>query len=178
LALIPTDLAYGLLDENKPEEALAASQKGIDLDPQSPSAHSAKCYILESMKKPDEAKVECDSSLSILRNLVETDPNNASSLVRLGFILRRMGKAQEAMTAFQAAVDIAPHDVLTHIDLGRGLLAGGDRARAMTEFQAAILLDPNLPSAHEDLSVLLHQMGDHVGADLEADKASALRELQ
>jgi tetratricopeptide (TPR) repeat protein len=173
-----TDLSYGLLDENKPQEALAASQEGIELDPQSPPAHSAKCYILDAMKKLDEAKVECETSLSILKKLVETDPYNASAWARLGFILRRMGRWREAMTAFRATIEIAPHDVLTHIDLGRGLLLEGDLIHAMAEFQVAITLNPNLPSAHEDLGALLHKMGDHVGADLEADKALALREGQ
>jgi tetratricopeptide (TPR) repeat protein len=173
-----TGLGYGLLDENKPEEALAASQKGVDLDPQSPGAHSAKCYVLSAMKKPDEAKTECETAISIIQKIIEADPYNASSLARLGFILRRMGRSPEALAAFQAAIEVAPHDVLTHIDLGRSLLVKGDRARAMAEFQAAIKLNPNLPSAHEDLGALLHQMGDHVGADLEADKALALRESQ
>lgn len=173
-----TGLGYGLLDENKPEEALGASQKGIDLDPQSPGAHSAKCYVLNAMKKTDEAKVECGTALSILQKMVEADPYNASSLARLGFILRRMGRSQEAVMAFQTALEFAPHDVLTHIDLGRSLLVKGDRTHAMAEFQAAIALNPDLPSAHEDLGALLHQMGDHVGADLEADKALALRERQ
>jgi Flp pilus assembly protein TadD len=47
---------------------------------------------------------------------------------------------------------------------------------AMAEFQIAIILNPNLPSAHEELGIVLHRLGDHVGADLEADKALALRE--
>ena len=173
-----TSLSYGLLNENKPKEALAASQKGIDLDPQSPSAHSAKCYMLNAMEKADEAKVECGTALSILWKLVRTDPYNASSLVRLDFALRRMGKPRVATMAFQKALEIAPHDVLTHIDLGRSLLVAGDRARALAEFQTVIKLDPNVPSAHEDLSAVLHQMGDHVGADLEADKALTLHEVK
>ena len=169
-----TNLSYGLLNENKPEEALAASQKGIDLDPRSPGAHLAKCSVLAAIKKPDEATLECVTSLSIIQKIVEADPYNASSLARLGFILRRMGRSREAMMAFRATLEVAPHDVLTHIDLGRGLLLDGDVIHALAEFRAAIALNPNLPSAHEDLGRGLLKDGDLIHALAEFQAVIAL----
>ena len=140
-----------------------------------PDDHSGKCYLLGT-EKPEEAKAECETAIFLLRRAIESNHYDPTSLVRLGVFLRKLGQNRKAIEAFRTALQIAPHDVLARVDLGRTELLDGDDNDALDEFQIVIKQKPNWPSAHEDLSAALHKAGDHVGSDLEADKALALRE--
>jgi Flp pilus assembly protein TadD len=129
-----------------------------------------------AQRNPRKPKPNARQRFSFLRRAIESNHYDPTSLVRLGVFLRKLGQNRKAIEAFRTALQIAPHDVLARVDLGRTELLDGDDNDALDEFQIVIKQKPNWPSAHEDLSAALHKAGDHVGSDLEADKALALRE--
>jgi hypothetical protein len=71
-----------------------------------------------------------------------------------GFVLLRMGRAEEAVRAFQRAVDEQPDDSSRRLNLAAALFAAGQPAQAKANAEKAIALEPLL----EDAYVLLAEI--------------------
>lgn len=75
-----------------------------------------------------------------LRELLERDPQDASSWFSLGRTLLELSRADEAIEPFRRAVAIEPDYTAAHRDLGRALLAAGDARGALHAFERAAAL--------------------------------------
>jgi Flp pilus assembly protein TadD len=75
----------------------------------------------------------------------------------LGVIYVRTSRFTEAVSSFEQAVSLLPHDAMTHYNFGLSLACAREYDRAEQEVRRALELDPKNTSAQTLLGVLLHR---------------------
>src|SRR5438093_1055466 len=76
------------------DEAIAELQKAVELDPDHDGAWTALGYVYETRRKPDEA-------VEIYRRAAKANPDNPAFVERLGDLLIRLGRFQEAQAEIE-----------------------------------------------------------------------------
>ena len=102
------------------------------------------------------------------------EPRNASAHHNRGVVLEKLGRLEDAVEAFDAAVDcgMAP-DAETHHARGTNARHRGDHAAAVAAFSAALKLDPHHRTARANRAYARRKIGDFVGARRDYGKALA-----
>jgi len=77
----------------------------------------------------------------------------------LANVLRRMGRLQEAATAYRQAIALAPGYALAHANLAIALLDLRDPQQAIAACRAALALQPNSPQVHNTLGTACRDLG-------------------
>jgi Flp pilus assembly protein TadD len=75
----------------------------------------------------------------------------------LGVIYVRTSRFNDAVTSFEQAASLLPHDATTHYNFGLSLACASEFDRAEQEVHKALELDPQNPSAQVLWSVLQHR---------------------
>ncbi|HEV2845955.1 MAG TPA: sulfatase-like hydrolase/transferase, partial [Thermoanaerobaculia bacterium] len=99
------------------------------------------------------AKVQegkCPEALPQLQAIVKRDPHNAPALSLAGFCLRRAGRHESALNAFQQAARESPASANPAAGAGAALLALGRKDEAEKELRRALALDPSHTEAATD----------------------------
>ncbi|KAI7861037.1 hypothetical protein BDC45DRAFT_430253 [Circinella umbellata] len=94
---------YGelLVDQQKVPEAIEAFGKAIELDPKNPLPYINKAMLMyQAMGDANEATNLCKKAL-------EFDPACDAAVASLAQILLELGKADEALTYYETAIDLA-----------------------------------------------------------------------
>lgn len=120
------------------------------------------------------AKVQegkCPEALPQLQAIIKRDPHNVPALSLAGFCLRRAGRHESALNAFQQASRENPTAANPAAGAGAALLALKRPAEAEKELRRALTLDPSHPEAAADLARLLRSRGDAAGAMRALDAA-------
>ena len=104
----------------------------------------------------------------------EQGPASAELFTNLGSALQAKGNYNEAINAFQSAIEINPGFALAHNNLGNALRAAGDQDAAGSAFLRAIEFAPNFALAHYNLGDLLHAQGRQDEAITSMRRALAL----
>jgi protein O-GlcNAc transferase len=115
------------------------------------------------------------AAANAVHRLVVTNPNDAEAMALLGLALSAMGRADEAVRAFQAVAALKPKDGAAQSDLAVSLLRAGDPHAALAAARRAIALAPTAPEPHANLGHahnFLHQSEEAIAA---FRKALALR---
>ncbi len=99
-----------------------------------------------------------DLAVEWLARAVRQGPK-AEYLSSLGVALQRLGRREEALKAFDKAVQLNPEDAGLWSNLGNILLDLGRSADALLSFQHALTLDPRHWDAAYKSGVLLYQAG-------------------
>jgi tetratricopeptide (TPR) repeat protein len=73
----------------------------------------------------------------------------------LGVAYVKTDRYQDAISSFEQAVTLLPHDAMTHYSFGLALVCAGDYERATQEVQRAVELDPKNARMRERLNELL-----------------------
>jgi tetratricopeptide (TPR) repeat protein len=110
----------GIYDtQKKPKEAAAAYKRSLDIDPDNTDAKRGLANALVVSGKVAEAG-------KVYENLVQTDPQDAQSLIRAADIERREGKYDEALATLKKAKaivtdnpELSYNEALTYDSLGR-----------------------------------------------------------
>lgn len=102
-------------------------------------------------------------------NLGERD-----AIARRAEVLRRLGRADEALGALRRAVAANPSSALARRGLAIALVQAGDLPGARREFETAVAHDANDWEAHVGLGNVLLAMQDPRGAAAQHEKAIAL----
>jgi len=100
-----------------------------------------------------------DSETLWLRTLACT-ANNDLAHYALGNDLYERGKLDEAITQYQAALQIRPHYADAENNLGLVLYAKGNVDEAIAHYQTALQIRPRYAEAHNNLGVALLQKGN------------------
>ena len=95
----------------------------------------------------------------ILPKVVDWLPEKPGAWYRLGVILRLAGKNDEAIAAYQRAIELDPKDAYPHNGLGNVYWALGCYDEAIAAYQRAIELDPKVAAPHNGLGNVYAQMG-------------------
>ena len=102
---------------------------------------------LEREEKGGEAE-------ALYRKILDANPENYSVLVKLGTLLQRTGRLEEARKRFLAARDLNPAYVHAHYNLASMALAEGDPVAAEAGFRRVVELDPGHGDARLQLARL------------------------
>ena len=94
-------------------------------------------------------------NLAFSRQWLRTDPDSVNAHYNLGFGLAQLGRHQEAVQAYERALEIEPDYGFAHNNLGNALDKVGNRQEAIGHFRKALELDPTYAEAHHNLANVL-----------------------
>jgi tetratricopeptide (TPR) repeat protein len=103
-------------------------------------------------KEPERAVAE-------LASAVQESPQSLELAMALGDLYSKLGRGDDACTAYAHAVEIAPDDPRAVAALGAALLRKGDTAKAADTLRRALELDPKNVEAKNNLGALLAGSG-------------------
>lgn len=113
-------------------------------------------------------------AISLLRQLIPSDPQNADARLLLGSLLMEAGDQPESIEQLTAAVRLRPRSAEAENALGEAYNHFSETAAARAAFQRAVELDPRYGIAQLNLGQLLLQQGNLVGAASHLDRAIGL----
>lgn len=126
-----------LLAKNQYDRAIADLDQAIRLDPDYPAAYNNRCWAI-AIAGRDLAKAltDCDRALRL-------DPGNAEALDSRGFVKLRLGRTEEAIADYTAALDRNPK--LASSRYGRGVARlKTDAAAGNADISAAKAIQPDI----------------------------------
>ena len=100
------------------------------------------------------------NSETLWTHTLASTTGNVAAHNNLGEALREMGRTDEAMAQFRAALQIQPNSAKAHNNLGSILAQKNEADAAIAQFEKALQLQPRNWQAHGNLaSVLFYQKG-------------------
>ena len=134
---------------------------------------SAGCQKKEEPKVQapyPSTRIYSQDEIRLLENAAAQDPKNFSAWTNLGNALMDSRRYQEAVNAYQKALELDQDKVDVRVDMGTCFKNIGQFDRAVEEYRKALTIDPRHVNAHRNLGVVL-------GFDL-GDKKEAIKELE
>ncbi|WP_218461046.1 tetratricopeptide repeat protein [Rickettsia sp. TH2014] len=127
----------------KYEEALEAYDKAIELNSQCTEAYLGKWYILEEQEKNAEA-------LEVYIKTEELKIPNTDSYIHFqsGNALDNLKRYEEAIQAFDKAIELKPDDAVAYYNKGNALNILERYEEAIVAYDKAIDLDPDYAEAY------------------------------
>ena len=175
------NLGVAYYHDGKIEQAIAAYQTAIQLEPSFAEAYGGLGVIYWRTGDLDAAIRHCQKAIKIApeniefhqnltqiywqkgmydraaigyRIILELNPSDENALHHLGIILLSKQEYHEAVSCFQKVLQRNPNNVLTHGALGTAYHRLGEIGLAIHEFQEVLRLDPQNPNAREMLKRL------------------------
>ncbi|MCX6927392.1 MAG: tetratricopeptide repeat protein [Verrucomicrobia bacterium] len=145
-------LAMALVEQQQYNEAIAACQEALKIDPLLAPAHSTIGLALTRLGQTNEALMQYSEALRIQPTLAEAHYNLANVLVNLGRI-------NEAREHYEASLRTDPSSSDAHNNLAYMLVREGKLAEAESAYKSALALRPGLWQAHFGLASLLIREG-------------------
>jgi TolB-like protein/Tfp pilus assembly protein PilF len=112
-----------LMSQNRPEEAIASTARGLALDPLSPVVRASYGMILYLARQYDRAS-------EILVNAIDTSPAHFLPRLRLGLVRIQQRQFPEAIQHLKSATRLAEESTETQAALAMAYAATGDRKNA------------------------------------------------
>ncbi len=126
---------------------LPAAMAQEELVPPPPSQRLGQQRIVEPLFPPSPEEQAQTTDLQMieqqLREYLEKDPNNEEAMARLGLVLLRQGRAQEAIQYLSERRSERPESAKLAVALGQAYLEAKDVCCALDLFYIAWNLDPN-----------------------------------
>jgi tetratricopeptide (TPR) repeat protein len=170
-----------LLENRKPEEAIAAYGQAARLRPNDPEPHLAAGLVLEKENKFSDAETEYKQALALdpksdaltglaniymrgrrfveaeeyLRKLVTTQPGNAAAHIQLGRVLAAEDKNDDAAAELETGLKLAPQDASAQRDLADVYLAAGKNEKAEAAYRALLTAHANDAELHRSFGQAL-----------------------
>jgi len=185
------DLADSYLDLKRYEEALAAYDQALRLDPNKARAYGNKGNALANLKRYEEALAVFDQALRLDPNYALTyynkgitlaslkryeealaafdqalrlDPNYAPAYGNKGTVLANLKRYEEALAAYDQVLRLDPNNALAYGNKGLALANLKRYEEALVAFDQALRLDPNDARAYTGKEELLRMLGHEGGA--------------
>jgi serine/threonine-protein kinase len=139
--------------------AKAAVDRAVALEPDSPDVHLALGYSHYFLH------LDYERALAEFRLALKARPNDSDVLSSMGFVFRRQGKFQEAVTTLRQAADLDPQSSRMLVSLGETLVLMRDVTEAARYLDRTIALTPEFSGPYsEKARCLLRVGGDVAGA--------------
>lgn len=183
------------LAKDRPEEAATALDKAAQLAPDNTDIlyHRGQAHLLvsrnsyERMFKQDpkswrvhEVLGQIDSDAERYNDAIDEylqaiklAPTQPGLHEELGAVYRRSMKADDADAAFQAELEINPHNALARYERGVLAMERGDGAKGKELIEAAVREKPGLPHADYNLGRAEKLLGNDAAAVAHLEKAIA-----
>lgn len=160
--------------------ALAARDMGrsIELANQALARGFQAPLFLNLSAYADELQGDYDQSLRKLTQAFALAPSDSSIIASMGVCLSKLGRAQEALAAFDTAIGMSPNYALAHSGRGLMLAALMDVERAREALERAVALDPGFAEPVAALAGLASDRGDYDSARAYATRALELEPNQ
>jgi len=149
------DEAYNCLglafrEDGKLDDAIAAFQKAVEINPNCSDAHSNLGLVLLPKGRVDEAIDHCRKALAIRSDYKETHINLGNALVQ-------KDRMDEAITEYREALHLDPDYAEAHNDLANALLAKGQVDEAINQYHIALEIKPDYADARYNLGIALQR---------------------
>ena len=141
-----------LLENTKPEDALAAYRKASELTPKDPEPHLSAGLLQERQKEFSAAEAEYKQVLAV-------DPHSTEAAIGLTNLYMKSGRLGEAEPLLRRLATERPDDSGIHLQLGRVLAAQSKKDDAITEIQTALQLAPADSDAQREIADLYSSAG-------------------
>lgn len=172
----------------KPDEARAAFQQLLAVEPNHGQAMADQAALLDTLGEPDAAALCYQKALAI-------DQDNVAWLAAYGEFLQRRGRDREALTVLEHALQHNPEDITLqeHIQVLRSYASREADARkraalaklkleeqdsvdeAAALVAEALQIYPNCDLAHRVQAAILVRQGQLIQAEVHLERAIALR---
>ena len=160
-------------NENRFEEALAAFQQYLKLDPRSVRGEDNLGLSYQGLGRTEEAVLAFKNAISWQRESLQQ--GNPGPSINLGALLLDENKPEQAISYLAQAAVIAPDYARTHEYLGKAYDRVGQLDKAQGELEKALALEPQSASLHYMLGQVYRKQGLGDKANGEFDRSAALR---
>lgn len=143
----------------KPDRAMAAFERCLELRPGQPIVLLAAARVQRSQRRFDEAA-------ALFREALGRVPDDFGALLDLGRMQLRRGETDEAVELLSAALEVRPRDEVVPELLSAGMLNLGRRDDAIELYRRHLAAEPGLPAVRSALGQLLssaERCGEAVG---------------
>ena len=164
-AEIWSDYGFTMARLGKPQEALAAYAKALELDPACPSAHLNLAVAAIQLGRLADAEAHYRQALPG-RPTAETHNG-------LGYVLARQERMDEAFAEYRKAIEIDPSYAPAYNNLAEGLARQGNDAEAERVYRQSLAVKPSA-SVYTALGTVQRRLGKTAEADALFAKAKAL----
>lgn len=121
------------------------------------------------------ANVQSMDQEKLLKEAITKDPKNVNAWISLGNMMMDSSRFNEAIDAYQKALDIDPKNVDVRVDMGTCYKNIGKPDIAVKEYRKALEFNPQHLHAHQNLGVVLaYDLKDYAQAVKEFEKALAV----
>lgn len=107
---------------------------------------------------------DLDYDIQTAQRTVRTFPNNTYRWIRLGDLLRKAGRYEEAIQAYQVACFLAPGNMPIRNKLANCYVHSGESAKAILLYREVLRQDSTLVNVWVNLGVAYMQMGQRLAA--------------
>jgi len=161
-AVAHSQLAYAYTGAGRHEEARAAYEAALALDPKLAAAHQNLGLLL--------LETDPAAALPHLERAAELLPDRAQPQVLLGAALERLGRSAEAVAQYRRAAARDPQNPDARLALGRLLLALSCAAEAEPELRQVVALRPEFAPARLGLaeSLIAQKKWEQAAGELNA----------
>jgi predicted aspartyl protease len=131
-------------DPRKPGDALSSLDQAVALSPTNPGLLNTRCFVRGMQKVHlDEALQDCDQAL-------KARPNSPHILDSKAFVLYQLGRYQDALDTYNAALAIEPDLAASLYVRGHAKLKLGDASGGDADIAAAKALDGDIQTIFRD----------------------------
>jgi protein O-mannosyl-transferase len=162
------NLGSDLLEQGKPDEAIAHFKIAHTLNPKDPDFVSNIGDALLHKGRIDEAITQYREAIRIGRE-------KASPHYNLGTALLQKGQTEEAIIQFQQALELQPRYADAHNNLGLALVKRNDLDDAIIHFEKAVEIQPGHVNARNNLGSAFYKRGQLAEAIAQYQKALEVR---
>ena len=141
-------LADQLRAEGKLQEAVAAYEGALRINPQLPEAHVWLIHLYGRLGQAAQAEEH-------YRAAVNLDPSKGETYFQYGVVAMGQGRMKEAEDAFRKVLDIKPNYVEARSNLAYLLEGEGRLSEAIAELRTVLEKDPDSPQSHFSLGRML-----------------------
>jgi tetratricopeptide (TPR) repeat protein len=127
--------------------------------------HANAPDVMLGLEEIDEATGNYDEALSYLKDLTQKFPKVSDAWGRLGLLQEKRHSINEAITAYEKAVELDPHNTIASNNLAWLLATSqNDMERALNLAKKAHLADPSNGGLSDTLGWILYKMGNYPDA--------------
>jgi tetratricopeptide (TPR) repeat protein len=159
------------------DRAIAFFEQAIAADPAYARAHAQLGAALDVKGDYLGVAAISERALTVLERAIELRPDLAEAWRQKGAVLVTLGRAEEALAAFELALSLDPTQAGAHSGIGRvHFVLRGDFARAITAYERALALNPKAGWAALQLASCAAYLRDFPRAESAARLAAELQQ--
>ncbi len=157
-----------LLEEGKPEDAVAVAKTAVAAHPDSPAAFSA-------LGRAQLARKDAAAAATAYQEAIRLNPLATDAKIALARLELSSGRAAVSATMAQEALKLQPENADARLLLVKALISDGQTGRAQTELDQLTARFPDSPAVHVQRGLLSGRKGQPAEARREFERALQLQ---